>query len=117
MTPSSRSIYYFGFYLLMLGITLTVSPNFLLSLFQIAETNEIWIRVLGAVVFNLGLYYTLMAPTNNVLFLTLSVYTRGLILLWFVVFVVLGWVPMTLILFGLVDGAGATWTYLTLRKQ
>lgn len=116
MTASSRSIYYFGYYLLMLGITLTVAPNILLSTFQLGETQEIWIRVLGAVVFNIGLYYIFMAPANHTLFLTLSVYTRMLILFWFVVFVVLDWAPLQLIIFGLVDGAGAAWTYLTLRK-
>lgn len=117
MTASSKSIYYFGFYLLILGITLTVLPNFLLSSFQIAETNEIWIRVLGAVVFNLGLYYILMAPANHILFLSLTVYTRGLIFLWFIVFVAIGWAPMQLVLFGLADAAGAAWTYMTLRKK
>ena len=116
MTASSRSIYYFGFYLLILGITLTVVPNILLATFQLMETSEIWIRVLGVVVFNIGIYYVFMAPADHTLFLTLSVYTRFLILFWFVVFVILGWAPPQLILFGLVDGAGATWTYLTLRK-
>ncbi len=117
MTASSRSVYYFGYYLLILGITLTVMPNFLLGTFQIAETNEIWIRVLGAIVFNIGLYYVFMAPANHVLFLTLSVYTRMLVLFWFVVFVMLGWAPVQLILFGLIDGAGAMWTYLAIRKK
>lgn len=116
MTASSRSIYYFGYYLLILGITLTVVPNILLATFQFVETDEIWIRVLGAVVFNIGLYYVFMAPANHTLFLILSVYTRMLILFWFVVFVVLGWAPVQIILFGLVDGAGALWTYLTLPK-
>ena len=116
MTASSRSIYYFGLYLLILGITLTVVPNMFLATFQLAETSEIWIRVLGVVVFNIGIYYVFMAPADHTLFLTLSVYTRFLILFWFVVFVVLGWAPPQLILFGLVDAAGATWTYLTLRK-
>ncbi|MEQ8423986.1 MAG: hypothetical protein RIA63_04700 [Cyclobacteriaceae bacterium] len=117
MTAASRSIYYFGYYLLILGITLTVVPNVLLSTFQLGETNEIWIRVLGAVVFNIGLYYVFMAPANHALFLTLSVYTRMLVLFWFIVFVTLGWAPVQLVLFGLVDGAGAVWTYLSLRKQ
>lgn len=116
MTASARSIYYFGYYLLILGITLTVMPNFLLTTFELGETNEIWIRVLGAVVFNIGLYYVFMAPANHTLFLSLSIYTRMLILFWFIVFVILEWAPIQLILFGLVDGAGALWTYLTLRK-
>jgi len=117
MTAASRSIYYFGYYLLILGITLTVVPNLLLSTFQLPETQEIWIRVLGIVVFNIGIYYIFMAPANHTLFLTLSVYTRLLILFWFVVFVVLSWAPPQLIVFGLVDGAGAIWTYAALKKK
>ena len=116
MTPASKSLYYFGYYLLILGIALTVVPNLILSTFQIAPTSEVWIRVLGGVVFGIGLYYVFMAPTNHILFLTLSVYVRASILLWFILFVVIGWAPAQLILFGLVDMAGAAWTYMALRK-
>ena len=116
MTPASKSLYYFGLYLLILGISLTVFPNVLLSVFRIAETAEVWIRVLGAVTFSIGLYYVFMAPSNNILFLTLSVYVRASILLWFIVFVLIGWAPTQLILFGLVDMTGAIWTYVALRK-
>jgi len=116
MTAAAKSVYYFGIYLLLIGITLTVFPNGLLSLFQIAETTEVWIRVLGAVVFGIGLYYVLMAPANNGQFFKLTIYVRTSILLWFLVFVFLGWAPPQLILFGLTDFAGATWTYLAMRK-
>ncbi len=116
MTSAAKSLYYFGFYLLVLGSTLTVFPNVLLSLFQIAETTEVWIRVLGSVVFGIGLYYVFMAPLNSALFLTLSVYVRSSILLWFIVFVLMGWAPSQLILFGLADAAGAAWTFIALKK-
>ena len=116
MTPASKSLYYFGFYLLITGITLTIFPNALLSMLQIAETSEVWIHVLGAVVFGIGLYYVFMAPSNNMVFLTLSVYVRSSILLWFIVFVLMDWAPAQLILFGLADAAGATWTYMAMKK-
>jgi hypothetical protein len=117
MTPASKSLYYFGFYLLILGITLTVAPNTILALFQFQAATEVWIHVLGTVVFAIGLYYVFMAPSNSTLFLTLSVYARASVLLWFIIFVVIGWAPAQLILFGLVDAAGAMWTYTALRKQ
>lgn len=116
MNSAAKSLYYFGFYLLILGINLTVFPNMLLSIFQIEETTEVWIRVLGAVVFGIGLYYVFMAPSNNALFLTLSVYVRASILFWFIVFVMMGWAPTQLILFGLADAVGAAWTYLAMKK-
>jgi hypothetical protein len=117
MTSAGKSIYYFGFYLLILGITLTVVPNILLSTFLLPETNEVWIRVVGIIVFNIGLYYIFMAPVNQAIFYTLTIYTRALILFWFIVFVLLGWAPTPLIMFGLVDAAGAVWTYAAMRRK
>ena len=116
MTPASRSVYYFGFYLLITGLTLIVAPNFLLALVQIEPTTEIWIRVLGALVINVGLLYVYMAPGNHTLFFTLTVFARYAILLWFTAFVLLGWAPAQLLIFGLTDAAGATWTFLAMKK-
>jgi hypothetical protein len=116
MSPAGRSLYYFGFYLLLTGVTLTIAPNILLSLFGMPETTEIWIRVLGTVVFTLGLGYVVMAPSNPRLYFTFSVYARTFVFVMFTAFVVLEWAPWQLILFGLIDLAGATWTYSALRK-
>lgn len=117
MTNAGKSVYYFGFYLMILGITLTGFPNTLLSTFQLPETDEVWIRVVGILVFNIGLYYVFMAPTNNALFYTLTIYTRASILVWFIVFVIIGWAPATLIAFGLADMAGAAWTFMAMRNR
>jgi hypothetical protein len=116
MNTAAKSVYYFGFYLLLLGITLITYPNLLLSTFGQPETMEVWIRVVGVIVFNIGLYYIFMAPANNALFCTLTVYTRLAVLVWFIVFVVLEWAQPSLILFGAVDAVGALWTYMALRK-
>ena len=117
MTPASKSIYYFGIYLVLIAASLLAFPNTLLGLFQIEPTTEPWIRVLGAVVLGEGIFYIFMAPTNNVLFMTLSVYVRTSILLWFALFVVLGMAPVQLLIFGLIDAAAAGWTFMALRKN
>ena len=117
MSSASKSVYYFGFYLLILGLTLLVVPNLLLTPFQIPETNEVWIRVVGMLVFHIGLYYVFMAPSDNKLFNTLTAYTRFGVLIWFVAFVLIGWAPAPLILFGLVDAVGALWTLYALKKN
>jgi hypothetical protein len=116
MNAPAKSIYYFGFYLLLLGLVLIAFPNGLLSTFQIPETNEVWIRVLGAVVFNIGILYILMARSGHALFFTLTVYTRSVIFIWFLLFVVVGWAPTQLVLFGAVDLIGALWTYLAMKN-
>ena len=117
MNAAAKSVYYFGFYLLILSATLAAFPNLLLSTFMLPETNEVWIRVVGVLVFNIGILYIVLAPTNHTLFLTVTVYLRASILLWFTLFVLLEWAPATLIMFGIVDFAGAIWTYLELKKQ
>jgi hypothetical protein len=116
MTPASKSIYYFGFYLALTAVTLLSFPNTLLGMLQIEPTNEVWIRLVGVVVLNIGILYVFMAASNNVLFMTLTVYLRFSVLLWFTLFAVLGMAPMQLILFGLADAAGAAWTFMALRK-
>jgi hypothetical protein len=115
MTAASKSLYFFAIYLLVLGLTLVIFPNNLLSLFFMPETNEPWIRVVGMLVFCLGIYYYFMAPTNNVLFLTLSVYLRASVMIWLTVFVLLDWVSPMIILFGIVDLLAAGWTYFLLK--
>lgn len=116
MTPASRSVYYFGFYLLATGMTLTVFPNLLLAMVQIPETTEVWIHLLGVVAFAIGLYYVFMSSSNHTLFTILTVYVRCMVFVWFLIFIVLRMAPPQLILFGAIDLAGAIWTYTALRK-
>ena len=116
MTNAAKSVYYFGFYLFALSLTLVVAPNMLLSMFGFEPTTEVWIRVLGAVVFAIAFYYTFVAPTNNDTFLKVTVYARASVMAWFALFVLLGWAKPALLLFGAVDLLGALWTWSALKK-
>ncbi|QOI98098.1 MAG: hypothetical protein HRU69_11645 [Flammeovirgaceae bacterium] len=115
MTAASKSVQYFAIYLLLLGLALIIFPNSMLSVLMMPETNEPWIRVVGVLVFNLGIFYFYMASTNNPLFLTLSVYLRSSVIVWFAVFSLLEWVSPMIILFGVVDLLAAGWTYYLLK--
>ncbi len=116
MTKASKSVYYFGFYLLATGLTLIFVPNMLLRMFGLEPTSEVWVHVVGALAFAIGVYYVLVAPTNNETFLKATVYNRVLIAAWFGFFVAMGWVKWQLMLFGGVDLLGALWTWSALRK-
>ncbi|MFN0033961.1 MAG: hypothetical protein ACKVUS_02770 [Saprospiraceae bacterium] len=117
MTKASKSVYYFGFYLLATGLTLIFVPNMLLVMFGIEPTSEVWIRVVGSLAFVIGAYYVFTARTNNEAFLKLTVYNRVLIAAWFGLFVAMGWVQWQLLLFGGVDLLGALWTWSAMRKN
>lgn len=117
MGKSAQSVYYFGIYVLIVGLTLLLVPNTLLQIFSLEITTEVWIRVVGMLVLMLGVYYLTAAKYNYLPFFQMTVYMRVSVLLFFAAFVLLGLVKWTLLLFALVDLLGAAWTHLALKKE
>ena len=115
MNKCKNSIYAFGIYLLFIGILLIAIPNTLLPIFGFKLTTDVWIRVLGMVLFFLSWFYFTAAKFDWVEFYKVSVMIRISILAFFIGFVILGLAPWTLILFGLVDAATGIWTGYTLK--
>ena len=115
MSKAARSLLVFGIYMLVLGMVLVVLPNVLLALFGLAETQEVWIRVVGMLVIILGCYDVLAARSELLPFFEWSVPLRAIVILFFGVFVWLGYVAPVLLLFGVVDLAAAIWTWVALR--
>lgn len=115
MSKAGKSILVFSVYMFALGLILLFIPNVLLSLFGIPDTNEVWIRVVGMLVLILGGYYLQAARNDLVPFFRASVVGRFSVLVFLTVFVVAGFAPASLILFGVIDAAAAAWTALSLR--
>ena len=112
MSASAISILVFGIYLVVIGTGLMLMPNTILPLFKFPKTNEPWIRVLGAVVLILGFYYIIAAQNELSPFFWASVVGRFGVLILFSSLVIFKKAKPMLILFGLIDAAGAVWTLL-----
>jgi hypothetical protein len=93
-----------------------VSPNTLLGLFALGATSEVWIRVVGMLAAILGVYYRAAATAELTPFFLATVLGRSSVPLFFIVFVLAGWAEWPLVLFGVVDAAGALWTWRALRQ-
>ena len=117
MNKSACSVFVFGLYLVLLGIILIVAPNFLLVPFFLPSTTEVWIRVVGVVVLFMAFYYIKAARTGMTDFFRWTVYVRPTLIIFFTVFVLLGYADPPLILFGVVDLVGAIWTGLALNSS
>ncbi|MFC5496937.1 hypothetical protein ACFPOE_05270 [Caenimonas terrae] len=117
MSKSAFSVQAFGVYIIALGLGLVFVPNLLLGLFRMPAANEVWIRVLGVVVMNIGILYVVAARANAVPVFRATVYGRPAVLAWFAAFVLLGLAPPMLLLFGAVEVAGALWTWWALRAE
>lgn len=117
MSKSSLSVFVFGLYMVVLGIVLLVAPNFLLKMFFMPSTSEVWIRVAGMLLLFLAFYYLQVARNEMTEFFKLTVYIRASVIFFFTAFMLLGLASPTLILFGVVDLLGAIWTGLALRSS
>ena len=80
MSKSAFTVKVFGVYALVLGIALIVVPNLLLGIFGLPVTSEVWIRVVGVVVFNFGVGYWFAAKSEARAFFQGTVYSRSFVL-------------------------------------
>ena len=117
MSRAAVTIFVFGIYLIVLGPTLVVAPAALTGLFGLGPAEEVWIRVLGAIVTILGFYYVFLARRETTDFFWATVWGRPFVLVFFSAFVIMGLSKPILILFGVVDLLGAGWTLSALRAQ
>ena len=117
MSKSALSVAVFAGYLLLLGLSLVLGPNVLLQASRMAPTGEVWIRVVGMLVLLLAFYYWNAAHTELTSFFRWTVVARSSVPLFFLAFVAAGLASPMLILFGVVDLAGALWTALALRRD
>ena len=117
MSRSALSVFVFSIYLYLLGFVLVVTPDTLLRLFKFPETDGLWIRVVGMLVIILGFYYSHAARADFRPFFVWTVIGRTAVLLFFIAFVIAGFAPPALILFGAIDFLAAMWTLFAIRSD
>jgi hypothetical protein len=108
MTPSAKSVCYFGFYLYIVGLTLIFLPDFFLQTLQLPSTNEVWIRMVGILAFNIGYYYHRTGASTNHAFFKFTIPTRIVVFISFTVFALLKYTSPILIAIGAVDLMGCS---------
>ena len=117
MSQSAKSVFYFGLYLVGLGVSLILFPNVLLNIFGVPSTSEVWIRVVGMLLLALSVYYIVSSRLELTPIFKVTMYIRSTIIIFFTAFWLVGWVTPNIILFAVVDFMGAVWTYLALKKE
>jgi hypothetical protein len=116
MATAAQTIRFFGMYLLVLGSVLLIAPNTLLAFFKMPPATDVWIHVVGMLVFLLGVYYWHAANANLRSIIRISVPIRLSVLGFFGAFVALKLAPPVLMLFAAIDALAALWTWIALRR-
>ncbi len=118
MTRAGKSIFYFGFWVLVCGVSLMFFPQFCLDIAGISLNDYVTVRLFGMVLIYLSIYYFVAGrhPAFRPLYLT-TVFTRFSAFLIMIVFVLLDMAKPIVIGFTVVDALGALWTGLALRAD
>ncbi len=116
MKNATLSIQVFGLYIMGLGLIAFFIPNSFFSFFGFHLTNEVWVRVLGAVIFPLGLYYLDMARQKVIPFFRATVWGRAIVALgmYTLVFTHLG--EPRILGYAIIETLGPLWTYIAFKK-
>ena len=117
MSRAAKSLLVFGIYLTALGVLLLLFPNLLLRIFGAPSTHEIWIRVNGMFILCFAYYYIQTAWHGLTDFIRWTVWGRGVVIVYFVAFVLLADAPKALLLFGVIDLLSAIWTFVALQTD
>jgi hypothetical protein len=116
MSPVAQSVYYFSFYLLLAGLALFSFPNQVITVVGIAPTSEVWVHLVGALTFILGIFFSYMAKQNVRPFFFISMFGRGTFTVAILFLVLVRNAPLGLLLFAAVDVVGLLWTLIAYRK-
>jgi hypothetical protein len=111
------SLRVFSFYVYGLAFGLLFAPNFFLPLLGIPTTTEVWVRCSGMLLLGLAFYYECVIRARMEAFLPFTIWVRAAVIVFFGVFVGLGWAKPVFLVFGLTDMFGAIWTILALRAD
>jgi hypothetical protein len=117
MTGSAKSIFFFGIYIVLLGILLVFVPNALLGLVEVPATNEVWIRLAGMLLLIMGFFYVQAGRSGLVPFFKWTLVTRGVAFFFVLGFWLCGFVSWIIVAFWLGDLAGMVWTWAALRRE
>ena len=117
MSKSALSVFVFGLYLSILALRFLIFPNTVLSLFNLPNTNEVWVRAVGMLLFGLSYYYIQMARLDFKPFFRFSAQARALVIVFFIVFFLLDLTKVGLLILGVIDFLAALWTALALKSE
>jgi hypothetical protein len=116
MSSGARSLVVWSAYVLVLGLTILLIPNTFLSVFQIEETEEVWLRLVGMLLVALAPYYWVSARGEFTPMMEASVWVRWAIVVVLVALAIIEG-PWQLVLFASVDLLGGLWTFIALRQN
>ena len=117
MTPSGKSLFYFGIYVFCTGLFFIVMPETFITLTQLPTIPTGWARSIGLLALVIG-SYDIFAGYNSIKpFINASTYIRFGFAIGTILLYVFGQMPISILLLGGVDAIGGLWTIMSLKSE
>ena len=117
MKNATTSLLVFGIYVVAVGLSFLLVPNVVLGIFGLPAANEVWIRVVGLLALVVGLYHIQASRENNHAYIKMTIWGRVVFAIGVIILAFTTPNHLQLILFAIVDLAGAGWTWYASREQ
>jgi|SRR5579872_4678298 len=104
-------------YAFVIGLLLFVVPSFVFFVFGFGQVLDAWPRVAGALAVAISLLYAYCGWSDSRTFARASILGRSVVALALLGLVIVGLLRWTALLFTLLDGGTAVWTYVALRNM
>ncbi len=117
MSKPGKTVFYFGIYLLLIGVMLCAIPQQFIATLQLPVLPGAWARLLGLLVLILGGYYIISGKNNLLPFIKATVHLRIFFLLCCILLFVTGQMPKEILPLGVIDLLGAVWTQFSLKSS
>ena len=117
MNPACKTIFLFGFYPLVAGLSMIIAPALPLQILGWPIEGLDWIRMLGVVTMIVGYYYLQLGRNDVLAFCRFSAQARIVIPFVFLALVLMFDMNPLYIALTAVDFLGGMWTASALKKQ
>lgn len=112
---ASISLQVFCVYTIVVGIILMTIPHVGLGFVNIKMGDETWARLTGLLAFSLGIIAFLSAKNQVHIVIQYSIWLRYFSCFFIFTLALIGKFELPMLIFGAIDGAGATWTLIALK--
>jgi hypothetical protein len=116
MSNAARSLFVFGVYAVLAGLSLLLVPGIVLAALGFPPASDGWVRVVGVLAVCVGVYHVISARHELQPYLRASVVVRLGFAIGLSGLVVTAQMPRALFLFAAADLLGAVWTAFALRS-
>ncbi|MEO9872498.1 hypothetical protein [Ekhidna sp.] len=117
MSKAAKTVWFFGFYLIIEGLFLMIAPSWVLNAIGIPDSESIWRVILGFVVSVLGYYYVRNSKENLLPFFGFTVQIRIVQFVFFIWLYVFERGTLALVAFSFIEFIAGMWTWRALKSS